>query len=113
MKQKYLVQKLALLFLTVFIFSCKKEPIAIYECPNEILTTFDDDIFPVLDKNCLNCHSRFDEYSYVLKYVDNNKLMGSIQHIKGYSFMPSDDIKLSDSLITVISCWAQNGALEK
>lgn len=93
-------------------FSCKKEAPDLYECTDYQNLTFDADILPVLQVNCMNgsCHGRFDNYDYVKKYADNDKLLGSIQHKKGYSSMPKDAPKLSDELIEKISCWIQNGA---
>ncbi len=97
-------------------FSCKtKEPITTHECTNSVALTYNDDILPVLQMTCMTgqCHARFDEYTYVKKFADNDKLLGSVQHKEGYSPMPKGDEQLPDSLIVLLSCWVQNGALEK
>lgn len=114
MKQIHLFQKISSMLIIVFLLSCEKESITIYECTNGTLTTFERDIFPILDMSCRtgHCHAQFDEYSYVKKYADNKKLLGAIQHKKGYSSMPPEGAKLNDSIITKISCWVQNGVLK-
>lgn len=100
--------------ISVLFLSCEKEAPDLYECTDHQNLSFDADILPILKVNCMNgsCHGRFDRYDYVKKYADNDKLLGSIQHKKGYSSMPKDAPKLPDSLIAKISCWIQNGAPE-
>lgn len=104
-------------FLVLFLIttnSCEKEEISVYECNTTVVPTFKIDIQPILKTNCMNsnCHVKFEQYSYVKKYADNNKLAGSIQHKKGYSKMPKDKPKLDDNTIKLITCWIQNGAPE-
>lgn len=102
-------------FVILFILSsCSKEAITVYECPGMDTTNFVDDIFPILETNCMvsGCHYKFNEYSSVKIYVDNKKLLGAIQHKKGYSPMPKDAAKLPEETIKLISCWVQNGAPE-
>ena len=110
--QKKLICLLILLGTTIPFSSCEKEPLDIYECINYQDLSFDDQIFPILNLNCMNgsCHGQFDDYEYIKRYVDNDKLLGSIQHKKGYSAMPKNEARLADSLIVKISCWIQNGA---
>lgn len=109
---KKLMSLLLVVGISSLFFSCEKEPLDLYECADHQNLSFDADILPVLKVNCMNgsCHGRFDRYDYVKKYADNDKLLGSIQHKKGYSSMPKDAPKLPDSLIAKISCWIQNGA---
>ena len=109
---KQLVYLVMALGLTGLCSQCKKEALDVYECATVSGLTFDDHIFPILDLHCRNgsCHGRFDDYDKVKKFVDNDKLLGSIQHKDGYSNMPKDSDKLADSLIITISCWIQDGA---
>lgn len=121
MKSGLVPPAIAFLILSTFITSCYKEPLEVFDCQTEtlidindmVVLNFEQDISPILMEHCNQCHNRFDEYSYVKKFVDNDKLLGSIQHKKGYSKMPKNADKLDDSLIIKISCWIQNGAPEK
>lgn len=112
--KKKMIYLFMLLGVTGIFSSCKKEPLDIYECTNSEYLSFNDQIFPILKLSCMNgtCHGKFDDYDYVKKYVNNKKLLGSIQHKKGYSSMPKNEDKLPDSIIIKISCWIQNGAPE-
>ncbi len=110
--KKKLIGLLTVLGISILFCSCKKEPLDTYECINYQELSFDDQIFPILKLNCMNgsCHGQFDDYDYVKRFVDNKKLLGSIQHKKGYSPMPKNEARLADSLIVKISCWIQKGA---
>jgi len=73
-------------------------------------------IKPIMTNWCVGCHSSTDanggfnlsNYSGVAASVANNKLMGSIQQLSGYSPMPQGS-KLSDCDIKLIGKWVSAG----
>lgn len=77
------------------------------------------DVIPILNTYCNSCHSgtfasggiRLDGYNYVKIYVDNGKLMGSINWEGGFSPMPKDAGKLSLCNIDKIKTWIDAGAI--
>jgi hypothetical protein len=70
---------------------------------------------------CQACHSnsnasssgngiKLQEYSDVMIQVNNGKLMGSVNHAKGYSPMPDGGGKLPDCEIAQLQKWIDNGS---
>ncbi|TAL70891.1 MAG: hypothetical protein EPN82_00900 [Bacteroidetes bacterium] len=80
--------------------------------------TYSKTIVPVLELNCLGCHTSvqpqgnvtLEGYSNVKKYIDNGKFLGAIQHKKGYVPMPDNNMRLSDCNLRQLEIWVQNGA---
>ncbi|MEZ4944030.1 MAG: hypothetical protein R2804_00750 [Cyclobacteriaceae bacterium] len=81
--------------------------------------TYSVDVVPLLNTYCNSCHSgdfasagvRLDGYNYVKTYVDNKKLMGSINWSSGFSPMPKDASKLNACTTDKINQWILSGAL--
>lgn len=79
---------------------------------------FAADIFPIINQNCLICHSdaanlgnvSLADYGKVKQYVDSQALLGSIRHESGYSPMPQGQAKLSKCDIEKIEKWVSEGA---
>lgn len=78
-------------------------------------------IAPILKNNCYSCHASaaapgsgggivLDNYNSLLIQVQNGKLMGDLQHLTGYNFMPLGGNKLEDCQITQVSKWISAGA---
>ncbi|MBK6947684.1 MAG: hypothetical protein IPH16_06050 [Haliscomenobacter sp.] len=77
-------------------------------------------VLPLLQTQCYSCHSdatksvgggiSIEGHSNLLVYVNNGKLLGSLNHQQGYSAMPSNGSKLSDCKIAQIQKWVDNGA---
>jgi hypothetical protein len=77
-------------------------------------------IVPILQYNCYTCHSItegpnngnviLEGYDELIKYVNNGALVGSINHVDGFSFMPQDASKLGDCDISKIEHWVLDGA---
>lgn len=73
-------------------------------------------IKPIINNWCLNCHNSvntsgnydFSVYSGVVKSIGNNRLLGSIKQLSGYSPMPSGN-KLSDCDIAIVEKWVSSG----
>ena len=79
---------------------------------------FAADIFPIINQNCLICHSdaanfgnvSLADYSKVKRYADDKSLLGSVRHESGYSPMPQGQAKLSKCDIEKIDKWIAEGA---
>lgn len=88
-------------------------------CTPPTSSTFAADVLPLLNTYCNGCHSgtyasagiRLDQFDYVKAYVNNGKLMGSVNWTSGYSPMPKNGGKLSSCNIDKINIWINSGAL--
>jgi hypothetical protein len=75
-------------------------------------------IVPVLNSNCVTCHSQsvaqgqviLDNYTDVKANIDNGKLLGAIRWDDGYAQMPQGGNKLNDCTIKQFETWAAAGA---
>ncbi len=82
--------------------------------------TYSRSVAPVLSAACNGCHSgntpsfnvRLDNYLSVKAQVDNNKLLGVINHTAGFYPMPKNAAKLNDCNIKLITNWVRSGALD-
>ena len=86
------------------------------------VTNFTAQVKPILQSYCYSCHAnayaagsgsgiKLENYADVKIYADNGKLMGSIQHISGYSAMPKGGGSLSSCDIKIIKSWITRGKL--
>lgn len=87
---------------------------------DENIFTFSGAVSPIMNNYCKGCHTtpngsggiNLDTYNGVkLAAQTNNKLLGSINHLTGYSTMPKNQNKLSDCQILQIQKWYDNGML--
>lgn len=77
------------------------------------------DIIPILEADCYECHSisanngnvTLEGHENILKYVNDGKLLGAINHDGGFSPMPKERAKLLDCEIAKIDTWITDGAL--
>jgi hypothetical protein len=77
------------------------------------------DVMPILNSRCNNCHSgtspsagiKLDSYIEVMKSVNNNSLMGSINHESSFSPMPKNAGKMNSCEIQKIQDWITQGTL--
>ncbi|MDX5513732.1 MAG: c-type cytochrome [Hymenobacteraceae bacterium] len=80
--------------------------------------TFSGSVQPILQKNCLGCHSgttpsgnlNFGQVAVVQSVAQNGKLNGVITHTPGFKAMPQGGKKLSDCDIAKIQIWIKGGA---
>ena len=83
--------------------------------------TYGIEVKALLNTHCTVCHSTssaasiganivLDDYALLSKYVDNGKLMGSINHGSGYQAMPKSGAKLPACDIAKVQIWIDNGA---
>lgn len=87
-------------------------------CDTENMS-FAADIQPILQQNCLVCHSQaanfgnvnLEGHNRVKLYADSGELLGVIEHQSGFSPMPKNAPKLVDCQIEKIARWISDGAL--
>lgn len=87
-------------------------------CDTTVPSTFNNDVLPLLNAQCNSCHSgaspsagiKLDTYPEVMKSVNNNSLMGSIQYASGFSPMPKNAGKMTSCQIQKIQNWVDAGA---
>jgi hypothetical protein len=89
--------------------------------PCDIISTvsFQTNIKPILNANCIVCHSaadaagglNYETYSGVSVPAMDGRLVGSIKHLAGFIPMPEFAPKLSDCDIMKIETWVKQGAL--
>ncbi|MDA3944833.1 MAG: hypothetical protein PF694_14985 [Bacteroidetes bacterium] len=80
--------------------------------------SFSQTIEPLVNNNCLSCHSttntsggvRLDSHSAIAEAATNGRLLGAIRHEAGFSAMPQGG-KLPDCAISQFEAWASQGAL--
>jgi hypothetical protein len=88
-------------------------------CTEQPNSTFSGVVLPLLTKRCNSCHGGTNPsagidlttYPEVMKYVNNESLMGSINQSSGYSPMPKNSGKMSACEINNIQNWITAGAL--
>lgn len=94
------------------------------DCPDDttcqitLPVRFSADVFPVLDKFCIGCHSGNNPwaglflrtYEEIKVVADNGDLLGVINHAAGFPKMPKDIEKLSPCIIDKITMWVNDGA---
>ncbi|HND89148.1 MAG TPA: hypothetical protein PK971_12515 [Saprospiraceae bacterium] len=118
---------LAALLLSALTSSCKKDddPSASsqIQCTTSGLnadnTKYSTVIVDILQRNtCFSCHSTqqaqggvvLEGYNNIKKYVDNDKLLGTIAHLSGYKAMPQGSSKMAQDDICKIKYWVDSGA---
>jgi mono/diheme cytochrome c family protein len=80
--------------------------------------TFSGTIMPLLQTNCVGCHSgglpagqiNLSHYQDVLPVVQNGKLLGAVNHAAGFQPMPRGGNKLEPCKIDQIRIWIESGA---
>jgi uncharacterized membrane protein len=82
--------------------------------------TYAVNVKPILQASCYSCHSNsnalhsgggvaLENYTDVVSFVNNGKLMGTIRHDSGYIPMPNGGGKLTDCEINQLQTWIDNG----
>lgn len=86
------------------------------EC-DTLSTTFSGTVFPIIQTNCIGCHSGpvisggvdLSDYNNIYTHVVNGSLYGSVNQLPGYTAMPLGS-RLSDCDINKINFWINDGA---
>ena len=75
---------------------------------NDVPATYTNEIKPIIDKNCTECHEGFGSYAGLQGVIQN----GEFEHevIEEREMPPSG--KLSNEELILIKCWLDNGAAE-
>lgn len=86
---------------------------------DESIFTFSGAVYPIIEKNCLGCHSGsspsagipLTTYSEILPFASSGGLFGAINHEPGYVAMPYLGSKLSDCNVNQVKKWIENGIM--
>jgi len=89
-------------------------------CDEDCDTTnvsFANHIWPLVENNCLGCHSGgtpgggiyLNNYANIVAVAESGQLWGAINHEQGFSPMPKNANKLSDCKIRQIQIWIEDG----
>ncbi len=89
------------------------------QCDSTTNATFAAVIYPIIETNCVGCHSNtrteggvnLSTHSKILPYINSGSFMGTIEHKPTYPVMPTSGIKLSECNISLLNQWIANGAL--
>lgn len=81
--------------------------------------TFSKTVQPIFTSWCIGCHKPSNlgagidltTYAGIVASQNNNSLLGSIEHMSGFSQMPKNTNKLSDCDIAIIKKWLREGAI--
>ena len=82
------------------------------------LVTFSGNVFPLIQSNCVGCHSGsapggqilLTDYQNIKVVANNGKLLGAVSWDNGFQPMPRGGSKLQDCQIDQIRIWIQNGS---
>ena len=74
-------------------------------------------IKPLMSNWCVGCHNdgnagggyNLSSYGGVSSLVPNNKLLGALKHLTGFSAMPKNTYKLTDCDINAVAKWIDSG----
>ncbi|WP_298903379.1 hypothetical protein [uncultured Psychroserpens sp.] len=119
MKTKYNLYLISLLLL----FNCSNtsEEDLIDATPILTLVTYVDNIKPIIDNNCIGCHSNppingapisLITYDNVKNAVENNGLIDRISSTDQGFLMPFGGPRLPQNLIDLVIQWEADGLLE-
>lgn len=111
------------LVILVMLSACYNDKQAVLYPSNSCDTanvTYSAVIQPLLLNQCASagCHGgttnaaglNLESYAGCASIANNGKLMGTIQHLSGYSPMPKGAAKMSDCDIAKINSWVRQGA---
>jgi len=86
----------------------------------ELTPTFSAGVLSIFNRDCYQCHTNalmlgnvsLEGYENVIPYVEDGSLLGSVEHINGFSPMPKDRNRLTDCEVKIIRDWIEQGALD-
>jgi hypothetical protein len=83
---------------------------------NTMIVSYEADIKPIIEQNCMNCHGygstggyNFSIISDLYRAGKSGDLLGTIKWEHGYPRMPAKAEKLDSVTINKIECWVNNG----
>ncbi len=81
--------------------------------------TYSGAILPMIQVNCLGCHSNASatggslaDYTSIKNAAVTGRLIGDISHTPGYNAMPLGGYRLSDCQVAQVTKWVAAGALQ-
>ncbi len=126
-KRRLIISFLMLMVLSISSCTYENEETlypATVNCVTENMS-FSNDVWPLINNNCMACHSGnapeggilLDNYNNVkasaeIETGNYGSLYGTISHASGNSPMPKNADKLSDCNISKIKAWIDQGALD-
>jgi len=92
----------------------------LYPICDTTAVSYNDDVLPIIDANCLGCHNSDDQEAGVVlephaelqAFALDGFIECVIEHAPGCTPMPVNGDKLEDCEITKIKIWIDEGALE-
>jgi uncharacterized membrane protein len=83
--------------------------------------TYSGTVTTIINQYCTSCHSTgagptsgagiiLDTYNTIIPYVNNGRLMGSLNHLSGYSAMPKGQAQLPTCNLKQLQAWINKGA---
>lgn len=116
------MKKLLIIFVGIACFSgcyydIEEELYPTLEC-NTTDMSYTQDILPILQNNCYQCHDQannlgnvtLEGYDNLIIRVNSGRLLGAIKRESGFSPMPKDQPQLLDCQIAKIEQWVNSGA---
>ena len=107
----------ALFFFILFVTSCTYNELTPIPICNSDYPSFSICVKPIIDNNCLSCHSisssngDLSNYASVKQYIDSGQLLDRIQREENAAgFMPQGGSRLDDQQIELLIKWKDNGA---
>jgi len=110
-----LIFTLAIYFLQGCYYDIEQELYPSGGC-NTANMSYATDIVPILENNgCIACHGDLasldiNGYADLKIYVDNGRLMGSINQLSGFRAMPDNQPKINQCEIDKLQAWIDAGA---
>jgi hypothetical protein len=115
--------RFSLLLTVLFLSSCSNESTSdLIDVPNGEDITYTDDIKPIIEANCIGCHTQppingapmaLNSYEDVKTYVENNKIIDRISRDQGApGMMPLGGTRLPNEVINLFTLWKQQGFRE-
>lgn len=116
--------QITLLNSLLFLFGCTavSEEDLVDATPIPETITFNEDVKPIIDNNCIICHSNPPQngapmplvsYENVKEAVQNRNLIGRISSEDPAFMMPFGGPRLPQNLIDIIIQWNEDGLIEE
>jgi len=114
------IYSISTLLLILFIYSCSSssnDDVIITPPNNNNDVTYTNDVKPIIDNNCLNCHTNppqngapmpLTTYDNVKEAVQNRGLIGKIES----GAMPKNGTPLSTSQVQTVKDWQTGGFIQ-
>ena len=117
MKVLRIISFLTFVFFTSCYYDVEEELYPQGSC-NVSNVTYQNDIAPLVQSNCLSCHAlgsstssiNLEGYAKLKLQIDNGRFLGSVQHKSGFIAMPEGSSKLPSCSISKIEAWISAGA---